>query len=495
MYTRKELNIMVEMNTDITHPVSDKAIKEIVDSYKAVIAASHRLIEDPRRWELHYLAGRLIDVDNGTSKDYHTSTPEEKVRFFQRLGKFPKNERYKEFLNTIDKMSGGKFTSLTNMFIENGNCDMIAAIEAVQSSERNILSGVYTGGFNVYHGTAYHDIAFERFDEDNPIWFTSDLSYAKGYSESRTGMMDKRAFKNFEYFELDDFKYTRDDAKDMLRVNQDIRVAKLDLRKPAVIGDPHDYLYPDKLMLWLKDLSSRLKIPFEELDSIKLPDYVGDWHNQDRQIDTLDFIHNPDFVKILENHGYDGMITTEYGDYHVYCYAAFHNNQIQEITPNSPEWRYVDDTVKHLKATYIQSWVEEGHRDEIFDEVEKIFKKRSCLSPKERLRGGLLDKHFEKMGIKLIDNVKERARQAIHDRIIMPSARSFTSQQLDILKQYRALFPDVADARKLFTALHEEVCNLDDVTGKPEKWKSDTLKELENFSDGISREQSKGLHV
>ncbi len=473
----------------------DGDIRMVVDNYKAVIAASHRLIEDPRRWELHYLAGRLIDVDNGTSKDYHTSTPEEKVRFFQRLGKFPKNERYKEFFNTIDKMSGGKFTSLTNMFIENGNCDMIAAIEAVQSSERNILSGVYTGGFNVYHGTAYHDIAFERFGEDNPIWFTSDLLYAKGYSESRTGMMDERAFENFEYFELDDFKYTRDNAKDMLRVNQDIRVAKLDLRKPAVIGDPHDYLYPDKLMLWLKDLSSRLKIPFEELDSIKLPDYVGDWHNQDRQIDTLDFIHNPDFVKILENHGYDGMITTECGNHRVFCYAAFHNDQIHEITPGSQEWQQVSDDAKHLKAAYMQSWVDEGHRDKIFNFIEKYFKKNISVDPKDRLEGGFLDRHFKHMGVRLIDRLREEVSQAIHSRIVTPSARSFTSEQMDSLKHYRELFPDVSDTKALLIPIYEEVCKQQGMNRIPEQWKTDALEELKEFSADSTRTVSNGLHL
>ena len=611
--------------------------KDVVDSYKAVIAASHKLIDDPRKWELHDFARVLIGVDNGTDERYHSLTPEKKMEFYKELVSCEKVSRYAESFKAIDKLSGGKMSLLASHLTDNDDIDMVTAIEAVQSPEKSILSGKYSGGLIVYHGTAYHDVPFDKFEEDKPIWFTSDLSYAKGYAESRTGMMGKRAFENFEYFELDDFKYTRDDAKDMLRVNQDLRIARLDLKNPAIIGEPHDYLYPDKLILWLKDLSARLDIPFEELDSIKLPDYVGDWHYQNRDVDTVDFIHNPDFMKILENHGYDGMVTTEYGEYHVYCYAAFHNDQIREITPNDQEWDLVDAAAKQLKAAYRASWVEEGHREEVFNTVEKIFKERPSISPKERLQGGFLDKRFEKMGIKLIDSVKDQAvkaarmgtiqqtdqnklsdivmedknfkkqnmtsdsesvcvqlydelskklglimpkhgdgvylamplkvaedtdkpididriyhdlgkkpgeficanmyyhiylsdmnsddlknltkvfdeklhtntkvaevkfnkttsaaKEAIHDRIVTPTARWFTDDQTKVLKNYSEMFPAEADTKELFTHLHEEVCKQDDIKRCPEKWRTDALKELNELSEGITRNPSKSIHV
>lgn len=618
-----------------TNIFPEAKFKDVVDSYRAVIAASHKLIENPRKWELHNFARVLIGVDNGTDERYHSSTPEKKIEFYKELVSCEKDSRYAESFKAIDKLSGGKMSLLASQLTYNDDIDMVTAIEAVQSPEKSILSGKYSGGLIVYHGTAYHDVPFDKFEEDKPIWFTSDLSYAKGYAESRTGMMGKRAFENFEYFELDDFKYTRDDAKDMLRVNQDLRIARLDLKNPAIIGEPHDYLYPVKLILWLKDLSARLDIPFEELDSIKLPDYVGDWHNQNREVDTVDFIHNPDFMKILENHGYDGIVTTEYGNYHVYCYAAFHNDQIREITPNDQEWNLVDSDAKQLKAAYRASWVEEGHREEVFDTVEKIFKERPSISPKERLQGGFLDKCFEKMGIKLIDSVNDQAvkaarmgtiqqtdqnkqsdivmedknlknqnmtsdsesvrvqlydelskklglimpkhgdgvylamplraaensekpmhidrvyhdlgkkpgefvcanmfyhvnmsdmssvdlknlikvfdkklhtnpnvtetklnkataavKQAIHDRIVTPTARRFTSDQVESLTHYRSLFPADTDTGKLFTPLHEDVCKQEDVACKSEKWKSDALRELNDLAEGITREHGQGL--
>lgn len=481
-----------EVKKSDTNTSSESKLNEVVDSYKAVIAASHKLIDDPRKWELHKLARVLIGVDNGTDERYHSLTPEEKMEFYKEMASCEKDTRYAESFKAIDKLSGGKMSLLASLLTDNDDINMVTAIEAVQSPERSILSGKYNGGLIVYHGTAYHDVPFDKFEEDKPIWFTSDLSYAKGYAESRTGMMGKRAFENFEYFELDDFKYTRDDAKDMLRVNQDLRITRLDLKNPAIIGEPHDYLYPDKLILWLKDLSARLDIPFEELDSIKLPDYVGDWHNQNRDVDTVDFIHNPDFMKILENHGYDGMVTTEYGDYHVYCYAAFHNDQIREITPNDQEWNLVDTAAKQLKAAYRASWVEEGHREEVFDTVEKIFKERPSISPKERLQGGFLDKRFEKMGIKLMDNVKEQAVQALHDRITDRNARVFTQDQRNLLVRYRELM-SLTSAEEVFSDLKKDVLNDPDVMRCSEKWSKDAFKELDDLAEGITREQGQGL--
>ena len=59
--------------------LSEAKIKGVVDNYKAVIAASHRLIEDPGKWELHNFARVLIGVDNGTDERYHSLTPEKKL--------------------------------------------------------------------------------------------------------------------------------------------------------------------------------------------------------------------------------------------------------------------------------------------------------------------------------------------------------------------------------------------------------------------------------
>ncbi len=87
------------------------------------------------------------------------------------------------------------------------------------------------------------------------------------------------------------------------------------------------------------------------------------------------------------------------------------------------------------------------------------------------------------------------AKEAIHDRIVTPTARWFTDDQTKALKDYSAMFPADADTKELFTHLYEDVCKQEDVACKPDKWMSDTLEELNKLSEGITRDQFKGLHV
>ena len=59
------------------------------------------------------------------------------------------------------------------------------------------------------------------------------------------------------------------------------------------------------------------------------------------------------------------------------------------------------------------------------------------------------------------------------------------------------MFTADTPAGELFTRLYEDVVKDPDVTRKPEKWKIDTLKELNDFdfADGIIRDQARGIHI
>lgn len=92
-----------------------------------------------------------------------------------------------------------------------------------------------------------------------------------------------------------------------------------------------------------------------------------------------------------------------------------------------------------------------------------------------------------------IRSAEYAAKQAVHERIVIPSARSFTQQQLDALEHYRAMFTTDTSTGELFTRLYEDVIKDQDVARKPEKWQTDTLKELNDFAEGITSEQSQGL--
>lgn len=87
------------------------------------------------------------------------------------------------------------------------------------------------------------------------------------------------------------------------------------------------------------------------------------------------------------------------------------------------------------------------------------------------------------------------AKEAIHDRIVTPTARWFTDDQTKALKNYSEMFPVETDIKKLFTHLHVEVCKQDDIKRCPEKWRTDALEELNELSEGITRNPSKSIHV
>lgn len=92
-----------------------------------------------------------------------------------------------------------------------------------------------------------------------------------------------------------------------------------------------------------------------------------------------------------------------------------------------------------------------------------------------------------------LHDARHAAMRAVHDRIITPSARFFTSDQVGILKHYRSMFSTDTDTKEVFACIHEYVCRQEDVACKPEKWVSDTLRELNDLAEGITREQSQGL--
>jgi len=91
-----------------------------------------------------------------------------------------------------------------------------------------------------------------------------------------------------------------------------------------------------------------------------------------------------------------------------------------------------------------------------------------------------------------VKHLEQDAKQAIRDRIVTPSARRFTPDQIEHLKIYAGLFPDTP-AGELFTKLYEDVINDPDVARKPEKWQADTLKELEDIAQGKVHEEAQQL--
>ena len=93
-----------------------------------------------------------------------------------------------------------------------------------------------------------------------------------------------------------------------------------------------------------------------------------------------------------------------------------------------------------------------------------------------------------------VEQAVAAAKQAIRERIINSWQRFFTSDQAFDLRNYAGLFPDVIPS-ELFRHLYEDVIKEPEVTRKPEKWQTDTLKELNDLAEGITRDQTRGMRI
>jgi hypothetical protein len=90
-------------------------------------------------------------------------------------------------------------------------------------------------------------------------------------------------------------------------------------------------------------------------------------------------------------------------------------------------------------------------------------------------------------------HLEQGAKQAIHDRIVTPSARSFTPNQVDALNRYQQIATPETPAREVFARLLHEVSQEPDVAQKSDKWITDTAKELDEVAKGNTREDNQQL--
>lgn len=92
-----------------------------------------------------------------------------------------------------------------------------------------------------------------------------------------------------------------------------------------------------------------------------------------------------------------------------------------------------------------------------------------------------------------VKHLEQCAKQTIHDRIVTPSARSFTPNQVDALNRYQQIATPETPVREVFARLLHEVSQEPDVAQKSEKWIIDTAKELDEVAKGNTREDNQQL--
>lgn len=183
--------------------------------------------------------------------------------------------------------------------------------------------------------------------------------------------------------------------------------------------------------------------------------------------------------KVATDHG------VPYEDLQKYTYSSIHDSQVH--TSKLFEGMILDFHRSHpnLDQDVVRQMMSYLKRD-----VDEIINKHLASRTKN-----LLPIHIRKdIPESEIRSAEYAAKTAVHDRIVTPSARRFTSEQIDVLEHYRSMFTTDTDTKELFTRLYDFVIKDADVARKPEKWQTDTLRELNDLAEGIIRDEARGLH-
>ena len=181
----------------------------------------------------------------------------------------------------------------------------------------------------------------------------------------------------------------------------------------------------------------------------------------------------------------------------------YYDNIVKAIN----EWRKQDGPIKDLSEIKLRDlhnipadlifyrW--SGYKSNNYDAVCELFHKVGIGMDNFNIENPDGSRKDLRM-IKIIGKFSEVSNQtdaekAIHDRIVTPSARRFTPEQIKTLNNYVRSFPNTP-AGEVFSELLKEVAQEPDVARKPEKWVADTAKELNDLAEGITREESRGVH-
>lgn len=87
-----------------------------------------------------------------------------------------------------------------------------------------------------------------------------------------------------------------------------------------------------------------------------------------------------------------------------------------------------------------------------------------------------------------VNDLEQKSKQAIRDRITNSWQRTFTPNQVGVLNRYHQIAASDTPAQDVFSRLLHEVSQEPDVAQKSEKWIIDTAKELDEVAKGNTRE-------
>ena len=217
-----------------------------------------------------------------------------------------------------------------------------------------------------------------------------------------------------------------------------------------------------------------------------------------------DFYHEADAVKFAEKvvgmnqerdlvgryqtsgMGNDTKFWPDRGTLGIYQAYAFKNNNILIFKDVDDSEGIRLSSLSHEEQKYIM--------DSIGSLLDRhlITQERNFAEAREHLMS-ILDS--ARSDFTSLHHLEQGAKQAIRDRIVTPSARSFTPDQVEVLNHYHQVAAPDKPAGEVFKELLDEVAQEPDIARKPKKWVTDTAKELDDLAEDITRDQSRGLHI
>ena len=154
----------------------------------------------------------------------------------------------------------------------------------------------------------------------------------------------------------------------------------------------------------------------------------------------------------------------------------------------------LDQKERFIVSAFFKA-IKEGRREEFLNDlVSKLSKAQEKEVKKDE---GAYKANMIKVRSDILESdVRAAEREAVisvYTRIVDSSARRFTDEQIADIRHYRAMFTDDTPTAELFSRLFDKASLEPDVSRYPEKWSTDTMKELNDLAEGITREHGQGL--
>ena len=174
---------------------------------------------------------------------------------------------------------------------------------------------------------------------------------------------------------------------------------------------------------------------------------------------------------------------------------TFHGTEIVDELPRPYEpysWTYFNIHARVENGTDLDS--------EQYKILRNVFDRHGMVLTGYESRYGIYNNPEKNILVRtLAKNVRECGLRkelinALKERVVSPTARTFSDEARQKIREYVDLCGTDGEGWRKYESIKDAVRNDSEVRSKPEKWFTDAAREFDNLADGITREESRGLH-